>query len=107
VKRETTPKNKKTPKHQFPPGAGETTKGELCGSLTLLQDEITFLFGTLDLYMKRSSVLQSFNDEKKSNTRLPGAPGGSWKGLNFKSSATFPLVPVRSALKQQGIKCKR
>jgi hypothetical protein len=31
-------KQKKSKRHQFPPGAGETTKDELCGSLTLLQN---------------------------------------------------------------------
>jgi hypothetical protein len=45
MKQETTPKSKKTQKTPVsPPGAGETTKDELCGSLTLLQDETTFLF---------------------------------------------------------------
>jgi hypothetical protein len=52
-------KQKKGKDTSFPPGAGETTKDELCGSLTLLQNETTFLFRTLDLYMGRSSVLQS------------------------------------------------
>jgi hypothetical protein len=37
---------------------------------------------------------------KRSNARLLEAPGGSWKGLDFKSSAAFPLVPVLAATKQ-------
>jgi hypothetical protein len=49
--------------------------------------------------MKRSSVLQSF-DDKKIKCKAPGAPGGSWKGLDFKSSAAFPLVPVLAATEQ-------
>ena len=37
---------------------------------------------------------------KRSNGRLPGAPGGSWKGLDFKSSAAFPLVFLLAATEQ-------
>jgi hypothetical protein len=107
MKRETTPKQENTKNTSFPPGAGETTKDELCGSLTLLQDEITFLFLEHLTFIWRDQVFYKAFMIKRSNARLLGAPGGSWKGLNFKSSAAFPLVPVRSALKQQGIKCKR
>ena len=37
---------------------------------------------------------------KRSNASLPRAPGGSWKGLDFKSLAAFPLVPVLAATEQ-------
>jgi hypothetical protein len=98
-------KHKKTP--VSPPGAGETTKGELCGSLTLLQDEITFLLEHLTFIWRDQSALQNFYDGKNQIRGSREHREGSWKGLNFKSSAAFPFVPVRSALKQQGIKCKR
>jgi hypothetical protein len=37
---------------------------------------------------------------KRSNARLPGAPGGFWNGLDFKSSVAFPLVLVLAATEQ-------
>ena len=37
---------------------------------------------------------------KRLNARLLGAPEGSCKGLDFKSSAAFPLVPVLAATEQ-------
>ena len=48
----------------FPPRAGETIKGELFGSLTLLQDEITFLLEHLTFIWRDQSALQNFYDGK-------------------------------------------
>jgi hypothetical protein len=83
MRRETTPKQENTKTPVSPLGAGETNKDKLCGLLTLLQDEINFIFLEQLTFIWRYQVFYKAFYDKKIKCKVPGSTGRVLEGAKL------------------------